>query len=184
MTVPEFYTERLFIRGVRVEDAASYELGFADYEVIKHLAAQVPWPYPKGGALDYIENFLLPAQGENRWSWVLFEKNDVNKVIGCIELWRKGQPEHRGFWLAKDYWGKGYMTEAVEPITDYAFSELDFDKLIFANAVGNARSRRVKEKVGAILIGIEPAKFVSPEYTEHELWELTKEKWEENKSGN
>ena len=69
------------------------------------------------------------------------------------------------------------MTEAVVPITSYAFNELGFEKLTLTNAAGNFRSRRVKEKTGALLIGRAPASFVNPQYTEHEIWELTKEAW-------
>ena len=69
------------------------------------------------------------------------------------------------------------MTEAVEPLMDYAFDHLGFDTLIFSNALGNTKSRRIKEKTGARLIGTRPAKFVSQDYTEAETWELTKEDW-------
>lgn len=69
------------------------------------------------------------------------------------------------------------MTEAVEPVMDYAFNELGFEKLVFTNAVGNIRSRRVKEKTGAKLVRVAPAKFVNPAYTEHEIWELSKTEW-------
>lgn len=90
-------------------------------------------------------------------------------------MWREGRPENRGFWLGKPFWGKGYMTEAVAPVMDYAFNNFGFEKLVFANAVGNLKSRRVKEKTGAKLIDVKPAKFVNPEYTEHEIWELKRE---------
>ena len=40
------------------------------------------------------------------------------------------------------------MTEAVQPILNYAFNELGFRKLAFANAVQNKASRRIKEKTG------------------------------------
>ena len=54
-------------------------------------------------------------------------------------------------------------------------NNFSFEKLIFANAAGNLKSRRVKEKTGAKLIDIKQAKFVNPEYAEHEIWELKKE---------
>lgn len=98
-------------------------------------------------------------------------------MIGAVDLWREGCPENRGFWLAKKYWGQGIMSEAVEPVMDYAFNHLEFDKLTFANAVGNFRSRRIKEKTGAKFIGIEPAQFVDSQFTEHEIWELDKNNW-------
>ena len=69
------------------------------------------------------------------------------------------------------------MSEAVQPVVDFAFKDLAFDKLVFTNAVGNQRSRRIKEKTGARLIDVRPAKFVDPSYSEHEIWELKKSEW-------
>ena len=71
------------------------------------------------------------------------------------------------------------MTEAIAPTLDFAFGELGFEKLIFSNAVGNDRSRRIKEKTGARLIDIRPRGFVDPRYTEQEIWEMGKAAWEE-----
>ncbi len=73
------------------------------------------------------------------------------------------------------------MTEAVEPVMDYAFDHLGFEKLVYANAVGNPRSGRVKEKTGAKLVRKEPARFVDPALTEHEIYVLTKSGWQEFK---
>jgi RimJ/RimL family protein N-acetyltransferase len=175
--LPQFYTERLILRAVTIEDAYSYEKNFVDYEVIRHLSATVPWPYPKNGIIDFINNYILPNQGKQHWIWGIFLKQDSEELIGVVDLWRVGRPENRGFWLARKHWGKGLMTEAVFPVMDYAFNELGFDKLVFANAVGNMASRKIKEKTGAKLVDIRPANFVDPQYVEHEIWELTKSDW-------
>ena len=177
MDLPEFTTNRLFMRGVRLEDVENYERNFANYEVIQHLSYQVPWPYPKGAVKNFLEEIIFPEQGIKRWLWAIFLKNNRNEVIGCVDLFRKGHPENRGFWLARQHWDNGYMTEAVHPIMDYAFNKLGFEKLIFSNAVENKRSRRIKEKTGATYIENRPSKFVNPEYKEQEIWELTKENW-------
>lgn len=174
--VPVFETRRLILRELRLSDAPSYERHFVDYEVISQLSSAVPWPYPVGGVKDYLSQ-NLPKQGLNRWDWAICLKENPEEVIGSVGLWRPGTPEHRGFWLGKKFWGQGLMTEAVVPVNDYAFDVLGFEKLIFSNAVGNLRSRRVKEKTGAKLIGTRPAGFVNPSYTEAETWELSKEDW-------
>jgi RimJ/RimL family protein N-acetyltransferase len=70
------------------------------------------------------------------------------------------------------------MTEATNAVTDHAFNNLGFETLVFSNALGNLRSRRIKEKSGARLIRTEPAKFVNPDYTQREVWELTKADWD------
>ena len=179
--LPEFETERLFLRGVQLKDAKSYEKSFADYNIIQHLSHLVPWPYPKGAVKDFLKKTILPKQGITRWMWVIFLKDKEDTVIGAVDLWREGYPENRGFWLAKQHWGKGFMTEALKPITDYAFNHLRFKKLIFANAVGNNRSRRIKEKTGAVYLKSCPGKFVNLKYKEKEIWELTRENWKTQK---
>lgn len=70
------------------------------------------------------------------------------------------------------------MTEAVVAVTNYAFGELGFERLVFDNAKGNLGSRRIKEKTGARLLRTEPAEFVDRMYTEREVWELSKDEWE------
>lgn len=176
--VPTFTTDRLILRELRISDVPAYEHYFVDYNVISQLSSAVPWPYPKGGVASYLASTVTPEQGKSRWDWGIFFKEKPEELIGSIGLWRVGTPEHRGFWLGKPFWGRGLMTEAVAPIHDYAFNGLGFKKLILSNALGNTKSRRIKEKTGAIFIGTRPAKFVNPGYTEAETWELVPTAWE------
>lgn len=175
--VPELETERLWLREVTPEHIPAYERHFVDYEVISHLSAAAPWPYPKNGVREFLEQFVFPRQGKDRWVWGIFLKTAPRELVGAVDIWRDGNPEHRGFWLARAHWGKGLMTEAVRPVTDYAFNTLVFDKLVFTNALGNVRSRRIKEKTGARLVSVAPAQFVNPDLTEQEIWELTRLEW-------
>ena len=173
----DLHTERLVLKPVSLGDVPCYEKHFIDYEVIRHLSDTVPWPYPENGVREYVQNQILPEQGRDRWIWGIHLRGTPDHLIGVVELWRPGKPENRGFWLGHEHWGKGYMNEAAYAVTDYAFADLGFDTLIFSNARGNVRSRRVKEKTGARLLRTEPAEFVDPEYTEQEIWELTRDDW-------
>jgi RimJ/RimL family protein N-acetyltransferase len=179
--LPEFQTERLILRAVSVKDIPSYHKYFVDYEVIQHLAAHVPWPYPEDGVKWFLENNIFPHQGNNLWMWGIYEKEKPLELIGAVHLWREGKPENRGFWLGKAFWGQGLMTEATAAVNEYAFTKLGFDKLYFTNAVGNTASRRVKEKSGAKFLEVREAQFVNPKFTHTELWELSKESWEKTR---
>lgn len=175
---PEFTTRRLILRSPAISDAVSYQKYFPDPEVLEGLADTVPIPYPEDGALTWLRDHILPKQGHNHWSWGLYLISNPNELIGMISLWRPGTPEHRGFWLAKPYWGQGLMLEACDRITDYAFDELGFESLVFSNAVGNHRSARIKEKMGCKECGRIPGRFVSAKFTEQQLWELSKSQWQ------
>jgi ribosomal-protein-alanine N-acetyltransferase len=180
--IPTFETKRLILREVTATDFLAYDRHFIDYEVIRELSSLVPWPYPANGVRDYFETVVFPNQGITRWLWGICLKSNPTEVIGGVELVRDGKPENRGFWLGRKFWGQGIMTEAVLPIMDYAFDELQFEKLIFSNALGNEKSRNIKLKTGARLIGARPAKFVNPDYTTAETWELTRDEWIHRKS--
>ncbi|MEM7078794.1 MAG: GNAT family N-acetyltransferase [Pseudomonadota bacterium] len=174
--VPDLVTERLTLRAVTAEDAAAYREHFIDYEVIRYLSAAVPWPYPDDG----IENFLaakLPQQGRDRWLWGLHLNGATTGLIGAIELWREGEPEHRGFWLGRAFWGRGYMSEAASAVTDAAFERFGFEELCLTNALDNARSHRIKEKAGAELLRVEPGAYVDPALTQQAVWRLRKADW-------
>ncbi|MEE2835133.1 MAG: GNAT family N-acetyltransferase [Myxococcota bacterium] len=176
--VPTLETARLLLVPISLDDAAGYAEHFVDYEVIRYLSADVPWPYPPGGVESFLSEVVIPVQGQDRWVWALRSKAAPEACIGAIDLWRDGQPEHRGFWLGRRFWGQGLMTEACEAVNAHAFEALGFEELIFANAAGNLGSRRVKEKTGAEFLGVGPGRYVDPKLTEQELWRLRRSVWQ------
>ena len=53
-----------------------------------------------------------------------------------------------GYNLAYDAWGKGYATEAISKIIEYARSRFDIKEIYGTFAAENNGSRRVMEKLG------------------------------------
>jgi ribosomal-protein-alanine N-acetyltransferase len=173
----ELKTDRLILRPIVESDILSYQRYFNNYAVLRYLNAIIPWPYPDDGVQHFYREVIVPNQGKDRWFWAIARKNHEAELIGTIDLSRNGSPENRGFWLAEPFWGKGYMTEAVSIIHDFAFDNLGFSRMILCNAKGNIASRRVKEKTGATLLRVEPATFVDASLREREVWELSKSQW-------
>jgi len=96
-----------------------------------------------------IEN-VHPRFGASPWS---VDLKGGAKAIGCCGLFHFpdicGQPEIEvGYRLARPYWGRGYATEAVRAVCDYAFTTLDIDRLIAMIDPGNTASIKVAEKAG------------------------------------
>lgn len=179
--LPKFETPRLILRDVSVEDAPSYQEGFANYNVVRYLNHNVPWPYPNNGAKEFIKNIIIPTQGKNNWHWGIVLKDKPNKIIGTINLWKEGRPDNRGFWLAEPFWGNGLMAEATYPVNDFAFNTIGMKELILSNAVENDRSRRIKERTGCRYLKTIPFKFVDSGIHSCELWSLSKEAWDNYK---
>jgi len=59
-----------------------------------------------------------------------------------------------GYWIDSRFSGKGYMTEAVKGISDFAFQELHAKRLEIRCDTKNTKSRAIPEKLGFTLEGI------------------------------
>jgi ribosomal-protein-serine acetyltransferase len=59
-----------------------------------------------------------------------------------------------GYWIDTRYSGKGYMTEAVEGISDFAFSELKASRVEIRCDTKNEKSRAIPENLGFDLEGV------------------------------
>lgn len=53
-----------------------------------------------------------------------------------------------GYVLSKEYWGRGFMPEAVNAVIKYCFETLNVDFLVCAHFTDNDQSKRVQEKCG------------------------------------
>jgi [ribosomal protein S5]-alanine N-acetyltransferase len=83
-------------------------------------------------------------------NWAVTEKGS-EKCIGIMGFYRT-QPEHfrteLGYMITKEHWGKGYVTEAVKIILDYAFNTLNFHSIEAVIDSRHKASERVLQKVG------------------------------------
>lgn len=86
-----------------------------------------------------------------------------------------------GYSLAKDAWGKGYMTEASAEVIRYAFENLGMEILTICTSPVNKRSQRVAEKNGFTYEGrIRKAyRIYTGELRDSLVFSLTKEEWEQ-----
>jgi [ribosomal protein S5]-alanine N-acetyltransferase len=175
---PVLETERLILRRIRESDAPAIQRGFDNWEVVKHLSAQVPWPYPADGAVTNMTDVMREYAEHEKCFWAITLKGGDDELIGRIDLWTDDglSRTQRGFWLARGHWGRGLMTEAAERVTEYAFVDLGWPHLWLSNAEDNVASHRVKEKQGAMLIDRTPARYVSGEGV-RVTWLLRREPW-------
>lgn len=169
-------TNRLTLEPLVLEDAPPAQIFFPRWEIVRFLNAKVPWPYPEDGALQFYRDVALPAvaRGE-QWIWAIRLKDGPAHLIGVINL-TANRDDNRGFWLGLPWHGRGLMSEACEAVTDYWFNTLGREVLTVSKAAQNLPSRRVSEKQGARLIGIDERDYVSGRWPT-EIWQLTRAEW-------
>ena len=121
---------------------------------------------------------------KERWKKIFLGimENLSKKVVGMISVrdinWRSGYGEI-GYWLCKEYWGKGYATEALSLMLKYCFEYLNLRKVFAKVFEPNKASIRVLEKNGFKYIGrFKKHKYVADiGYVDILLYELFKDEW-------
>jgi [ribosomal protein S5]-alanine N-acetyltransferase len=183
---PTIETRRLILRPLALSDAPAIQRHFNNWNIIRNLAAVVPWPYPDDGAETFVRMQLEKiAAGEEIYQWVLALKAGDGEAIGNIRFVSEAdQPKgNRGFWLAEPHWNRGLMTEAIAAVNDFVFLTLGIESFHVCNVVSNVASRRVKQKTGAEFVGYIKLAHHNGQ-TKSERWKVTRENWLGRSRGN
>ncbi len=147
---PAFFvcTERLLIRAwAEARDRAAFVALVTDPEMMRYITDGHPWPEQEVDAFFERQRDSLEAHGFCHGALV---ERSSNSVVGLAGLYPLGTTDdvEAGWWVARDRWGRGYATEAVLALRDFAFHELRLPRLCAIAHPDNAASIRVMEKIG------------------------------------
>ena len=90
---------------------------------------------------------------------------DADRLLGGCginQINSMSQFANLGYWVRTSAAGRGVAPAAVRAVAAYAFRETDLNRLEIVVAVGNTRSQRVAEKVGALREGVLRSRILLP----------------------
>lgn len=141
-------TARMQFRPISMADAAALYRVWSHPKVTEFLVLE---PFRSMEEAEAMVQLLegLPAQGAGaRWTIVERASRRVMGTLGFHNVRREHHRAEIGYEIAPEFWGAGYMVEALYRLLDYCFHKEDMNRIeAFVNA-GNERSYRVLEKSG------------------------------------
>lgn len=150
--IPTLTTARLVLRPFALSDAADVQRLAGDFEVAT-TTLTIPHPYEDGVAETWIGTHA------ERWAsarhLTLAITTAADGLVGAVGLQQRS-PHRRaelGYWIAREFWGRGYATEAAAAVVAYGFRTLGLNKIDAHYLARNGASGRVMEKVGMTLEG-------------------------------
>lgn len=155
-------TERLTLRRLRADDRDTLSGIFGDPVVMSHVGAGRPLDAAEVTAMleRIAARFAVDGFGQ-----LGIERRSDGRLIGRAgllpldpETWQAGSRAELGpgceieigWTLDREAWGQGYATEAARAIRDVARDALGLTRLVAIIQLGNTRSVRVAEKLGAV----------------------------------
>jgi 8-oxo-dGTP diphosphatase len=152
-------TKRLVLRSLACADLPCLAELIGDWDVARWLVA-VPYPYGLQDAEDFYGRMEATIKSGAPEYFLLQRKG--GGPIGAIGVHPPRQPQSPpgefviGYWLGKNYWKQGFMSEALRPVIDIAFARADIDVLTATTDPANRASQNILRKAGLRCLGLFP----------------------------
>jgi RimJ/RimL family protein N-acetyltransferase len=174
--------QKVVLRPVKRTDISSFLKWFNDTEVTQYLAAMY-LPMTEMAEEKWIEELGTTRARTDVFFVIEAIGVEGNKAIGTIGLHSISPKDHYAtFGIAigeKDYWSKGYGTEAARLIIKYGFEQLNLHRISSTAFAFNERSLKLHKKVGFKEEGRQrEAIFKNGRYHDVVVFGLLREEWE------
>ena len=144
--MPDLNTPRLKLRKLTMRDAPDIYRYSRDPEVARH----VLWDAHRsiGDSRAYLRYMLRRYRSHEPASWGI-EHRESGRVIGTIGfMWvqEDNAAAEVGYSLAREFWGHGYMTEALAAVIQYGFDDMELNRIEAQHETTNPASGAVMRK--------------------------------------
>lgn len=159
-------TERLILRDYVESDFPAYYRLKADARTMYYLPDLRLVDEAEARA-DFAGVIADSRSRERRFYFLHMETRDGRKQVGSIGYTVTANPPvgklvHAGYFTYPDFWGQGYVTEALQRLLAFAFREDGVYRVTTGCLAENRGSERVMQKCGLIKEG------ERPDYTWHD----------------
>ena len=148
MKTPILETERLLLRPFKSSDAkAVFDCWESDPDVAKYMFWSSHNDIEK--TKEWID-FEIGQIDKDDWYRFALVLKDTGELIGTGLIYYEDEVScwEIGYNLGKKYWDKGYTTEAMKRVIEFATEELKLSQIVGRYAKENPASGRVMSKLG------------------------------------
>ena len=144
--------ERVILRPIVAEDAQAMFASLADEESMRLTGSQQDFTFEQ--VEEYCKRLLT---ADDRADYAITRQEDglyVGEVVLNNIDWINGYSNFRIALAGKQFFGKGYGTEAIQLILEYGFRQLQLHRIELEVYDFNPRAQHVYEKVGFVREGV------------------------------
>ena len=149
-TSPVVETRRLILRAPAPQDAPRIAALANDLDIAR-MTKRMPHPFQMRDADDFV--LQVASQDPRRANTFVIDHEDVGP-IGVIGLFEgEDRVPETGYWIGREYWGRGFATEALDAALVWASRKWKRRALVAGHFADNPASGRVLEKAGFLYTG-------------------------------
>jgi ribosomal-protein-serine acetyltransferase len=150
----------------------------------KHLRRWLPWLDNNTSANDtriFIKTALDQFANNSGLVAGIWRQDRIVGVISYNAVDWQNRIAHIGYWIAEGFQGRGIVTKACKALIDYAFNELELNRIEIRCATGNKRSCAIPQKLGFTQEGVvRQAEWLYDRFVDHLVYGLLRSEWKIN----
>ncbi len=126
----------------------------------------------------YIRRSLQQFAENNGFQLGIWSEGQLAGAIG-YHFWDwPDQKTEIGYWLGAEFQGRGIVTRACRVLVDFAFDELELNRVEIQCATDNVKSRAVPERLGFTLEGIfRQESRLYGRFVDHAMYAMLRHEW-------
>ena len=147
---PTLETERLILNRPTENDLGDLILHLNSDNVFSENTLNIPFPYQNENAEFWIHELVNKGFEEKKNFTFAIREKENPKLIGAIgiHLDKVHLKAEIGYWIGKDFWNKGFVTEAVREIIRFGFQDLGLNKIYATHFPHNPASGKIMQNCG------------------------------------
>jgi ribosomal-protein-serine acetyltransferase len=127
---------------------------------------------------NFVKNAIKQGAENGGISAGIWVDDEIAGLISYHQIDWNNRSVSIGYWLGKEFEGKGIMTSACRTFVDYALIDMDLNRVEIRCATGNHRSRAIPERLGFVLEGIvREAEKLPQGYVNHAVYGMIQSEW-------
>ena len=131
-----------------------FKVVWENYEHLRPFLHWVTEDYSLESAREFIGQTQSAFAENSGQTYGIFYNEKIVGVIGFITFNWESKRTEIGYWIDGNYEGKGIITEACKVLINYAFDELEMNRIEIRCATENTRSRAIPERLNFKLDGV------------------------------
>ena len=171
--------DNIILKSFTVDDAEErYDIIDKNREFLKKWLGWLDFYHSKQDVIDFTKVCLNNEKNKTSLPLAIYYNGKFAGSIELKDLDFRNKKTEIGYWLAKEFTGKGIMVKTTKFMIDYAFKELNLNRVSILTATENYASQAIPEKLGFTKEGmIEDNECLYGKFLDNYIYGMTKEKW-------
>lgn len=106
-------------------------------------------------SLDFVKSLLSMPEAFREPVFTIWFRSGFAGLAGFKETDFLNRKSEIGYWLCREFQGRGIMTDSVRALVKFGFSEFGLNRIMIKCAPGNIKSNNIPKRLGFSLEGVE-----------------------------